>query len=410
MRRPEVVTSFDGSVANMKVVHIDARTIALTLTGLATPSGELYNSETAKKPRSSARVYSKLFVRQWDSYVTENTSAIWFTTLKKSNDIHRMEIAPLRNALAGHSTQLESPVPPFGGAGDYDLSKNGIVFVAKDPSLDPANHTKTDLYYIPIKTFTEEKVPAPVIVKTGNLKGYSNGPVFSPNAKSVVFTRMKSDMYESDKPRLLLVPDITDLTDVQEFFETEDGEGSWDLRPENITWSADGEELYVTAEENGRGKLFKLPASPRRARDLPIAIVSDGTVTEVKVLPNNHLLISSNSLVDNSVFSILNPAKSKDISTISSNSKSGKAFGLSQDQVDEFWFAGAEDYSVHAWVVKPSNFDKSKKYPLAYLIHGGVSSITIAFLPLLILGSHKEPGMRVGRPDGTQLYLPSKAT
>lgn len=338
---------------------------------MATPTGELYNSETAKKPQSSARVYSKLFVRQWDAYVTENTSAIWFTTLKKSHGTQKLSVAPLRNALAGHSVKLESPVPPFGGASDYDLSKNGIVFVAKDPKLDPANYTKTDLYYIPLRTFTEEKVPSPIIAKTGNLKGYSNGPVFSPDAKSVAFTRMKDIQYESDKPRLLLIPDITDLTNVQEFYETSDGEGSWDLRPEGITWSADGEELYVTAEENGRGKLFKLPASPRHARDLPTAIVSDGTVTEVKVLPNNNLLISSNSLIDNSVFSILNPAKPTNFSTISSNSKSGKAFGLSQNQVDEFWYAGAEDYSVHAWVVKPSNFDKSKKYPLAFLIHGG---------------------------------------
>jgi dipeptidyl aminopeptidase/acylaminoacyl peptidase len=284
-----------------------------------------------------------------------------------------MTVAPLTNALAGHSNTYESPVPPFGGAGDYDISKNGIVFVAKDPKLDPANFTKTNLYYIPLKTFTETRIPSPMIVNTGNLNGYSNSPVFSPDGKSVAFTRMKSDQYESDKPRLLLIPDITDLTNVQEFFETSDGQGGWDLRPEGIVWSADGEELYVTAEENGRGKLFKLPASPRHARDLPIAIVNDGTVTEVKVLPNNHLLISSNSLVDNSVYSILNPAKPKDFSTISSNSKSGQVFGLSQDQVEEFWYAGAEDYSVHAWVMKPSNFDKSKKYPLAYLIHGGVS-------------------------------------
>lgn len=137
--------------------------------------------------------------------------------------------------------------------------------------------------------------------------------------------------------------------------------------------SEDGEELYITAEENGRGKLFKLPASPRHAKDLPKAIINDGTVTDVKILPNNLLLVSSNSLVDNSIYSIINPAKTDVSSVISSNSKMGKAFGLSQDQVDEFWFEGAEGYNVHAWVLKPSNFDKSKKYPLAYLIHGGVS-------------------------------------
>ena len=97
-------------------------------------------------------------------------------------------------------------------------------------------------------------------------------------------------------------------------------------------------------------------------------------MTDTKVLPDGKLLISSNSLVDNSTYSIIDPSKPNDISTVSSISKSGKAFGLSQDQVDEFWYEGAEDYHVHAWILKPSNFDKSKKYPLAYLIHGGVSN------------------------------------
>lgn len=369
--KPETIATFDGSVSNLKVACLDSDTIALAVTGLATPAGDLYNGEKAGKPQSTAKVYTNLFVRQWDAYVTENKSSIWYTTLKKSKGVLEKSISPLRNALKGHSVKLESPVPPFGGTGDFDISKNGLVFVAKDPKLDPANYTKTDLYYIPLKTFTEAQAPPPQLIKTGNLKGYSGSPVFSPDAKSVAFTRMRSQQYESDKPRLLIVPDITDLTNVQEFYETKDGEGGWDLRADVITFSKDGTELYVTAEENGRAKLFKLPSSPRHAKDLPKALTNDGTVTDTKVLPSGKLLISSNSLVDNSIYFILDPAKPTDFSTISSNSKGGKTFGLSQSQVDEFWFEGAENYSVHAWVLKPSNFDKSKKYPLAYLIHGG---------------------------------------
>lgn len=370
-KKPETVQTFNGSVSNLKVTRINTDNIALALTGLATPSGLLYNSETAEKPRSTGRVYSKLFVRQWDAYVTENRSSIWYTTLTKSPGVSSITVAPLKNALGGHKVSLESPVPPFGGSGDFDISKNGIVFVAKDPRLDPANHTKTDLYYIPLRTFTEPQAPLPMIVKTGALKGYSSSPVFSPDGSSVAFARMRSDQYESDKPRLLLLPDITDLSNVQEFYETNDGEGKWDLRPESIIWSKDGTELYVTAEENGRGKLFKLPSSPHYATELPTAIINDGTVTDARVLPDSNLFVSSNSLVDNSIYSIVNPSKPSDFTTISSNGKGGKTFGLSQHQVEEFWYKGAEDYNVHAWVMKPSFFKKGEKYPLAYLIHGG---------------------------------------
>jgi len=75
--------------------------------------------------------------------------------------------------------------------------------------------------------------------------------------------------------------------------------------------------------------------------------------------------------VDNSIYSILDPSEPAGLRPISSISKNGKAFGLSQDQVDDFWYQGDGDYKVHAWIMKPSNFDKSKTYPLAYLIHGG---------------------------------------
>lgn len=323
---------------------------------------------------STGKVYNSLFVRQWDAWVSENKNTIWYGVLRKSQGIQSLSVSPLVNALKGHSFSLESPVPPFGGASDYDISKNGLVFVARDPNLDPANHTKTDLYYIPLKTFTESQAPSPQIVKTGSLKGYSNGPVFSPDAKSVAFQRMKHIRYESDKTRLLLVPDISDLTNVQEFYETEDGVGSWDLKPDAITFSNDGTELYVTAEENGHVKLFKLPASPRHATKLPEAITSEGSVSSAKILPDGRLLVSGSSLVENSVYSLLDPKSASSISALSSNSKSGKALGLSRDQVDEFWYSGAGDYKVHAWVVRPSNFDKTKKYPLAYLIHGGVST------------------------------------
>ncbi len=126
-------------MSNLKVSRIDSNTTALAFTGLATPAGELYNPETAGKPLSSGKVYSKLFVRQWDAYKTEETSTIWYTTLKKSQEVDGMTVTPLQNALSGHRVNLESPVPPFGGAGDFDISKNGIVFVAKDPKIDPAN-------------------------------------------------------------------------------------------------------------------------------------------------------------------------------------------------------------------------------------------------------------------------------
>ncbi|KAI1469941.1 dipeptidyl peptidase [Daldinia caldariorum] len=367
---PYEIAAFNTSLYNIKARDIGNGTIAFAATAPATSSGELLNPKDEKEPLSTGKVYTSLFVRHWDSYVSKHRQGLFYGALKKDGDYFRLQDRNLVNALAG--TKLECPVPPFGDASDYDIGKEGIVFVSKDPELNPALWTKTDLYYVPLKTFTEAKPPRPQIVKTGELQGYSGVPVFSHDGTKVVFKRMKNRQYESDKWRLLLIPDIKDLSNVQEFYKTEDGEGAWDLRPEGIVWSNDDKELYVTAEKEGRQALFRLPSNPLEAKELPQPLTRDGAVTDFHNLSHEdgRLFITSTSLVDNSSYSIVDP-ESKETALISSSSKEGKSFGLTKNQVDEFWFKGAGDYQVHALVMKPSNFDPSKKYPLAFLIHGG---------------------------------------
>ncbi|KAK4160924.1 dipeptidyl-peptidase 5 [Cladorrhinum sp. PSN259] len=376
------IASIDGAVSNVKVTPLSNGTLAIVVSGLVTPEGKLYNSETAEKPLSSARVYTSLFARHWDSWNTENVNSLFYSTLVKSDGKWALS-GELTNALAG--TGLSSPVPPFGGTSDFDISTSGLVFVAKDPELDPAIYTKTNLYYIPLKDFTESSPPAPQIVQTPGLEGYSNTPVFSHSGSKVAFTRMKSNQYESDKPRLLLIEDISDLSKpASEFYATEDGEGGWDARPESILWGAGDKELFLTAEKAASTVIYKVPSSPSEATELPeyVPSIDSGSVADVRLLsstPNgtdifnnteSRLFVSATSLIDNSFYTIANPSLGN-FSIVSSNSKHGRTFGLSRNQVSDISFKGAGDYTVHALVMKPSDFDAKKKYPLAFLIHGG---------------------------------------
>ncbi|OTB08818.1 hypothetical protein M426DRAFT_316843 [Hypoxylon sp. CI-4A] len=373
---PYEIKTLNTSISNIKAKDIGNGTIAIAGTAPTTSSGELLNQADEKKPLSSGKVYTKLFVRHWDSYVSENKQGLFYGALKKDRDVYKLQEPGLVNALAG--TKLECPVPPFGDASDYDIGPAGLVFVSKDPDLNPALYTKTDLYYVRLQTFTEPKPPLPQVVQTGKLQGYTGVPVFSHDGRQVVFKRMRSKQYESDKWRLLLLPDVADLSNVQEFYGTDDGEGGWDARPEAIRWSADDAELFVTAERRGRQILFRLPAAPRKALELPPqSLTSEGTVGDFHVLvagdgdTDGRLLVTSSSLVDNSSYLILDSA-TRDSALLSSSSKEGRSFGLSRRQVDEFWYRGAGgDYDAHALVVKPSGFDPEKKYPLAFLIHGG---------------------------------------
>jgi dipeptidyl aminopeptidase/acylaminoacyl peptidase len=368
-RSARVVKYFPGSLANLKVKRVSASKVYVICSALATPEGHMYLPWSAPKSYSSAKIYSSLFVRHWDAWCTENHNSLWFGVLVKKDDEGRwqFENASLTNLLAG--TRLSSPVAPFGGTGDFDVSSDGIVFVAKDPALNPARYTKTDLYYIPLKDDEVGNVP-PQLVKTEGLRGYTMAPTFSGDGKKVAFLRMRSDQYESDRPRLMMIPDIRSLGNVEEFYK---GRDEWEARPEWIIWGKGDSDLYVCAEKHGRAVLWAIPADSS-TREAPRPLSGEGSVNDAKLLGDGErLLISSRSRVENSSYSILCP-RDESLTEISSSSKHGRSLGLSKSQCSEIWYRGAAGYDNHALVMKPSHFDKTKKYPLAMLIHGGPQS------------------------------------
>ncbi len=292
MHSPHELRAFPGSISNLKARPLADNAVAIACTALATPAGDMYNAEADKKPHATGKVYTSLFVRHWDAYVTENTQAIWYGSVRphpaapeeeeETEDGRRRRYVlagaggddgaglGLTNALAG--TGLQSPVPPFGGAGDFDIGARGLAFVARDPAMSAATHTKSDLYLVPLASFTETPAPAPRRVRTPGLRGYAAAPAFEGGAsgggRRLAFTRMRALSYESDKPRLLVLDDVAGAMAgheaalvARELYPSADGEGAWDARPEAILWAGDGRELYVTAEARG-----PRPALARAAR------------------------------------------------------------------------------------------------------------------------------------------------
>lgn len=275
-------------------------------------------------------------------------------------------------------TGLESPYPPNGGTDHFDVSAKGIAFVAKDPKLDfgrnnQASTTKSDLYYIPLKTFLESPAPKPKIVLTPGLEGAATAPTFSNSGTQLVFLRQKDISYESGLWRIFHT-DVSTLS-VTEFYAKK----PWDRWPSGQVWSADDTKLYIWAEEFGHVKLFVMPSSPSAATSLPKQIFASGSVSDVQLLPNNKLFVSSAKFIDNSVYSFVDPEiaaasnATKGVTTFSANlgNTTPNNYGLSQSQVSETWYTGANGVVQHAYVIKPSFFKEGEKYPLAYVMHGG---------------------------------------
>ncbi|OJJ46244.1 hypothetical protein ASPZODRAFT_97960 [Penicilliopsis zonata CBS 506.65] len=374
-----------GPVSDLKMTVIEPGKIGFAVTGKANADGSLFNPHDAKKPLSTGRVFTSLFVRHWDSYIEPQKNAIWYGVLQRtplapaSRQAGKYSLSGLTNLIAVSGLAgVESPIPPFGGTGDFDLSPTAIVFVARDPEVSPATHTACACYYCPMFSWTglstaqqQEDVK---IHRVSKLDGAMSSPVLSSDGGSLAVLVMQEDGYESDKNRIMYVPNPWN-GELVEIFESPDGRGLWDLSPSAISFASDDQSLLIQVEETGRGVLYQLSLENfRRAipKDLKKLTLS-GYVNDVTPAAANSskLFISSSSLVDNSTWTIIDPANPREVQLVSSNSRHGAAFGLSPHQVDETWFKGANDHPVHAWVVKPSNFKPGEKYPLAYLIHGG---------------------------------------
>lgn len=368
-----VIGEVNGPASDVKLKNLGNGQVAITFSARARPDGSLYNPEEEVVKHSSERVYDSLFVRHWDKYETSNKNAIWYGLLQKSSGSNgRFKLSTLTNALK--DTHLEAPITPFGGTDNFDISKIGIVFVAKDPSLNPATNTKSNLYFLWLRSFSSPSLSKLQKIEVEGLEGASTGPVFSPNGVGVAFLQMKKNGYESDKNRIIYLLDIRQPSISIEPLKSNDGKGLWDRSPTALTWSQDGKSLYLQAEDEGKGLLFHLniPASSIDIVELPRPLTSSGYISDVRPLSENSslLFVSGSNLVDNSYYTIIDPSKPLEAKQISSNSKDGASFGLSKNQVSDIWYKSG-DYKVHAWVVKPSNFTEGKKYPLAFLIHGG---------------------------------------
>ena len=389
--------TIDGPVGDLKVKDLGVGWYGFAVSGKAKPDGSIFNPEKVEKPPSSGRLYNSGFVRHWDHYTDQNRNALFLAKLHRKDD-GCFEFIGLKNALEG--TNLESPIEPFGGKDHFDISRFGLVFTSKDPCLNPATHTKTNIYVVAKPGFWHnlfyQEFPEIKKVTIDGFEGASTSPVWSTSGKMIAFLSMKTDGYESDKNQPFIMHDYTKPSELTPIFATKDGKGKWDRSPQSIAWSPDDWHLYFLAEEHGTGNLFSAgpPTSSNDSSPLPSLLVKGGSIGAAQVLPNGDIFITSTSLIDNSLYSLVPLSKgpgltttytlphyydktiqtsSTDLTTkyISSNTRSGSMFGLSRDQISEIHFPGHNVDSVHAWVITPSNFDKSKKYPLAYLVHGG---------------------------------------
>jgi len=294
------------------------------------------------KVKSSGQVYDQLMVRHWDAWADGRRNHLFVQKVEKGTPVDVMK-----------KMSADSPSKPHGDASEYTFSPDGksVIFSARDVGRQEAWSTDLDLFSAPV-----DGSKAPTKLTTTN-RATDTGPLFSPDGKSLAYLAMSRPMFEADKLRVMVRswPDGKDksLTD------------GWDRSASTLTWSADSKTLYATATDVGQTGVFAIDVATGAVTKL----LSQGEVAGVQ-LAGGQLVIALDTLKSPSdLFTLSLDGKGTLKPLTALNAEAVASFKLGEPE--QFNFAGANGDTVHAYLVKPVDFDAKKKYPLAFLIHGG---------------------------------------
>ncbi|KAE9387920.1 alpha/beta-hydrolase [Gymnopus androsaceus JB14] len=333
---------------------------------------------------TSALVYDHTYERHWDHWVLPKSQALFSVRLTQGPDHKWTFGSEFVNLLAG--TSHSSPVEPFGGTDDFDVSKQTVIYTTLDPTLSPAWHTKQNVYIVDVAGGSK-----PRELTSSALKGQTHSPILNENADKAAWLELDKDGYESDRAKIV----IYDLKKDVRFTLTQ----KWDRSPDSLAFSKEGDFIYFTAGDHAKVKVFvfPIPATPEKSTtdpDLspkyltPVPIVEDGASSGLQTLYNGRVLISKSSFTSpNDVFLVrgLDDLQVQIAQTEGAAKFTGKVEQITNltdlkekklSKVEEFWFKGAEDIDVQGWILKPKGWKEGEKkaHPVVLLIHGGPQS------------------------------------
>lgn len=301
------------------------------------------DEQAAKK--STGMLYDRLFFRHWDTWKDGRRSHIFVAPIEGDRIGQAVDI------MSRLDLETDAPTKPFGGSEEFTFTPddNGIVFTARNAGRDEAWSTNTDLFYYEIAS------GGPPRNLTSANKASDTRPVFAPDGR-LAYLRHTRPGYESDKYDIVIRAGL----DSEDRVLTKD----WDYSAGALVWSADGRSLFTTAGNLGQSSLFAIDVATARPRTL----VEKGYVGDVCVA-GGRVLFGMDHLKSPVELYTVSPNGGDVIQVTRINAE--RLSRIRMGEAEQFSFKGWNDETVYAYVVKPVDFDASKKYPVAFLIHGG---------------------------------------
>jgi dipeptidyl aminopeptidase/acylaminoacyl peptidase len=307
--------------------------------------------EEIEKSQVKAKVHTKLFYRHWDSYVEDKREHLF---VMAADGGEPKDLTPGdRDAYPTSDT--------FSIGDDFTFSPDSkYILYTAPPEENEAWSTNYDIHRVPVVGGKSENL-------TKDNKAADNGPKFSPDGKKLAYRAQKKPGFEADRWELMVV-------DV-------DGGGAFkgtprairqkenDVSFDGFIWSPAGKWLIATADHHATSALYSIEVESGLQQSHHTD-KSGGTYGNLSMGKNGVLVLTAAWMnAPNEVYVESEggpPFPGLNISH--ANTKLLAELDLPRPESVKVKVEGAE---MQMWILKPPGFDPKKKWPLAYLVHGG---------------------------------------
>ena len=345
---PEAVTDLPLSVDALKVSP-DGKFLVFSMAVFPGKSPDETRKilDEREKRKASGMTYERLFVRHWDT---------WEDGTRNHLFVYPLPSGPVRDIMP--EMAADCPSKPFGGPEEFAIHPDGsvIVFSAKDVGREEAWSTNVDLFSAPANGSGKP-------VKLTPSPAWDSQPSFSPDGRTLAYLAMARPGFEADRFDIVLRDWRTG--NERKLVLRADESVRGDRSADELEWSKDGKELLCAAGNLGQRSIFAVDAATGKAR----IIVEKGTASSPQSLPDSRTLFGLHSLLGpTEIYTVDHEGRDVQRVTRLNDSKVAAArFG----KHEQFTFTGAKGDVVYGYIVYPADFDPGKKYPVAFLIHGG---------------------------------------
>ncbi len=301
-------------------------------------------AETKEKDKATGKLYDRLFVRHWDTWNDHRNNVLFSAALDADG---RVSGAPV--SLSG-SLDGDVPSKPFGDREEFRFSPDGksIVFAARIAGKTEAWSTNFDLYTVPAAGGAPRNL-------TADNPAWDTKGVFSPDGRTLAYLAMARPGFEADRFQVMLM----DVATGQKRKLAAD----WDRSAGSLQWRADGKALIVDAEDIGQHRLFSIELANGKVTPL----TDKGAIGAFDLRGDTLAYTQANLASGAQLFTMKLGAKPVQLTTLNAERLADVRWG----EYEQFSFKGANGDTVYGHVMKPWNAEPGKKYPVAFLVHGG---------------------------------------